>query len=443
MNILLIDDDASLRRTTRIGLEAMDHRVTEARQASQALELLGHRPFHAALLDLHLGEDQGLDLLPQLLALAPGLQIVIITAYATIETAVEAMRRGAVDYLAKPFTPSQLRIALERVDRFRRLESTVDELEQQVRSSVPEADLQTEEPVMREALSLAFKAAASDAALLIRGENGTGKGVLARAIHARSRRGSAPYVTVACPSLSAELLESELFGHAQGAFTGAIRETTGKVAAAEGGTLFLDEIGDLPLPLQPKLLRLLQEKQYERVGETRTRACDVRVLAATNRNLEQEMVAGRFREDLFYRLNVIEIALPSLRQRAADILPLAERLARFFARQSGKAITGFTDEARAALERHSWPGNIRELRNAIERAVILTSQAKLGLADLPASVGQSTVSGVEVGARVTLEQLEQEHIRRILSTAATIDEAAVVLGIDPSTLWRKRKRFGL
>ncbi len=296
---------------------------------------------------------------------------------------------------------------------------------------------------MHGALELAFKAAASDAALLIRGESGTGKGVLARAIHARSRRANAPYVTVACPSLSAELLESELFGHVQGAFTGATRDTTGKVAAAEGGTLFLDEIGDLPLALQPKLLRLLQEKQYERVGETRTRACDVRVLAATNRNLEQEIAAGRFREDLFYRLNVIELTLPALRERPRDILPLAERLAKFFARQSGKTITGFTDKAQKALQHHSWPGNIRELRNGIERAVILTSQPSLGLADLPASVGQPTASGVEVGARVTLEQLEQEHVRRILSATSTIEEAAEVLGIDPSTLWRKRKRFGL
>ncbi len=345
--------------------------------------------------------------------------------------------------MPKPFTPNQLRLVLDRIARLRHLESTVDELEEQIRSSVPEVDLHTEEPAMRAALDIAFKAAASDAAMLIRGESGTGKGVLARAIHARSRRAGAPYVTVACPSLSAELLESELFGHVQGAFTGATRDTTGKVAAAEGGTLFLDEIGDLPLALQPKLLRLLQEKQYERVGETRTRACDVRVLAATNRNLEQEIATGRFREDLFYRLNVIELTLPPLRQRPHDILPLAERLARFFARQCGKTVSGFSDEARKAIQHHSWPGNIRELRNGIERAVILTSQPVLGLTDLPASIGQPSVSGVEVGARVTLEQLEQEHVRRILGSTATMDEAAGVLGIDPSTLWRKRRRSGL
>ena len=443
MNILLIDDDDSLRRTTRIALEAMGHQVAETRKGSQALELLGHRIFQVALLDLHLGKEEGLELLPQLLALAPSLQVVIITAYATIETAVEAMRRGAADYLPKPFTPSQLRLVLDRIVRLRHLESTVDELEEQVRSFVPDADLHTEEPAMRDALSVAFKAAASEAAVLLRGESGTGKGVLARAIHARSRRASAPFVTVACPALSAELLESELFGHVQGAFTGAVRDTTGKVVAAEGGTLFLDEIGDLPLALQPKLLRLLQEKQYERVGETQTRACDVRVVAATNRDLEAEIADGRFREDLFYRLNVIEVTLPPLRQRKHDLLPLAERLVQVFARQSAKSIVGFTEEAREALLRHSWPGNIRELRNVVERAVILAGQPQLGLADLPASIGQPTHAGIEVGAHVALEQLEQEHIRQILVSTATVDEAATVLGIDPSTLWRKRKRYGL
>ncbi|MBX9789370.1 MAG: sigma-54 dependent transcriptional regulator [Pirellulales bacterium] len=443
MNVLLIDDDDGLRRTTRLALEAMQHQVSEARGSSQALELAGHRKFQIALLDLRLAAESGLELLPQLLALAPGLQVVVITAYATIETAVEAMRRGAVDYLPKPFTPSQLRLVFDRIARVRRLESTVSELEERVRAAVPEVDLQTQEPAMQQTLEVAFKAAPSEAAVLLRGESGTGKGVLAHAIHARSRRADAPFVTVACPALSAELLESELFGHVTGAFTGAVRDTLGKVAAAEGGTLFLDEIGDLPLGLQPKLLRLLQEKRYERVGEIRTRATDVRVVAATNRKLEAEIQAGRFREDLFYRLNVIEITMPPLRDRPRDILPLAENLAAFFARQSGKLVSGFTPEANSALERHSWPGNLRELRNAVERAVILGSQTILGLADLPASIGHSLATGVEVGCRVSLEQLEQEHIRRILGATATMEEAAQVLGIDPSTLWRKRKRFGL
>ena len=292
MNILVIDDDASLRRTMRMSLEVLGHQSAEARDGAQALELLSRRTFDTALLDLRLAQEQGLDLLPRLLGLAPGLHVVIVTAYATIETAVEAMRRGAFDYLPKPFTPDQLRVVLERIAHLRRLESHVEELEEQVRAVVPEADLQTAEPKMRAALEVAFKTAASEATILLRGESGTGKGVLARAIHARSSRAAGPFVTVACPSLSAELLESELFGHVQGAFTGAVRDTVGKVAVAEGGTLFLDEIGDLPLALQPKLLRLLQEKCYERVGESRTRASNARILAATNRNLEAELAAG-------------------------------------------------------------------------------------------------------------------------------------------------------
>src|SRR6516165_3313404 len=298
MNILLIDDDVNLRRSLRLALETMQHRVTEARDGAQAQELLGHRSFDVAFLDLRLGRDQGLDVLPGLLQLAPGLDVVLITAFATIDSAVEAMRRGAFDYLPKPFTPSQLRLVLDRVARLRRLQSHVADLEDQVRSVVPEADLKTTEPVMQQALEVAFRAAASEASILISGESGTGKGVLARAIHARSPRANGPFVTVHCPSLSTQLLESELFGHVRGAFTGAVQDTHGKVAVAEGGTLFLDEVGDMPPALQPKLLRLLQEKRYERVGETRTQAADVRVLAATNHNLEAAIAAGKFREDL-------------------------------------------------------------------------------------------------------------------------------------------------
>ncbi|MGO8688476.1 MAG: sigma-54-dependent transcriptional regulator [Thermoguttaceae bacterium] len=442
MNILVIDDDASLRRTLRTSLEVMGHQPAEARNGAQALELLGRRPFDMALLDLRLAEEHGLDLLPRLLVLAPGLHVVVVTAYATIETAVEAMRRGAFDYLPKPFTPEQLRLLLERIGQLRRLQSQVEDLEEQVRAVVPEADLQTAEPAMRDALEVAFKAAASEATVLLRGESGTGKGVLARAIHARSPRAAGPFITVPCPSLSAELLESELFGHVQGAFTGAVRDTTGKVAAAESGTLFLDEIGDLPLALQPKLLRLLQERCYERIGETRTRASNVRILAATNRSLEAELAAGRFREDLFYRLNVIEVTLPPLRGRPQDILPLAEHLLRFFARQNGKAISAFAAPVREAILRYGWPGNIRELRNVVERGVILASGPLVEIADLPALLGSPERAAAGTDS-LTLEQVESEHVRRIVAATATMEEAAARLGIDPSTLYRKRKRFGI
>jgi NtrC-family two-component system response regulator AlgB len=444
MNVLLIDDDDNLRRTMRLALETMGHTLTEAADGNRAQELLSHRLFDVAILDLRLGREQGLELLPALLRLAPGLAVIVVTAYATIETAVEAMRRGAFDYLPKPFTPNQLRLVLDRVAHVRRLQSHVEELEEQVRSVVPEADLQTDEPVMRQALEVAFKAATADATVLIRGESGTGKGVLARAIHARSARAGGPFITLSCPSLAAELLESELFGHTRGAFTGAVQDTVGKVAVAEGGTLFLDEIGDLPLALQPKLLRLLQEKRYERVGDTVTRVSNVRMVAATNRDLDTAVAAGRFREDLLYRLNVIEVVLPALRQRRKDILPLAEHLLQFFARQTGKPMLRFTEEARSALLRYPWPGNVRELRNAIERGVILCTGSTIGLTDLPAQVGATLPAGrVEIGGRVTLEQVEAEHIRRVLESTPTLDEAAEVLGIDPSTLYRKRKRYGL
>jgi NtrC-family two-component system response regulator AlgB len=271
--------------------------------------------------------------------------------------------------------------------------------------------------------------------------------VLARAIHAWSKRSRSPIVTVSCPSLNAELLESELFGHARGAFTGAVVETQGKVAAAEGGTLFLDEIGDLPMPLQPKLLRFLQERRYERVGEARLRSADVRLIAATNRDLDAAVADGQFREDLLFRLNVVELALPPLRERS-DRIALAEHLLAFFARRMGKRLVGFSDEARAAMARYPWPGNLRELRNAMERAAIFAPGGELDLGDLPdrvtspASRNPAGKAAIVVGEPVTLEQLEAEHIRLILARTPSREDAARILGIDPSTLYRKRKQLG-
>ncbi len=444
MNLLVVDDEAGLRRTLRLTLESMKQRVAEAASGHAALAAVAQERFDLVFLDLRLGRESGLDLLPQLLRSAPGVGVVVMTAFAAIDTAVEAMRRGAFDYLPKPFTPEQLRLLLARWEQQRGLRVEVDDLREQVRAAVPEADLHSEEPAVLAALDLAFRVAPSDATLLLRGESGTGKGVLARAVHTHSRRASGPFVTVHCPSLSRDLLESELFGHARGAFTGAVEATEGKVAAAEGGTLFLDEIGELPLALQPKLLRFLQEKTYERVGETRTRTGDVRILAATNRDLQADVAAGQFREDLLYRLNVIEVVLPPLRDRPRDLPALAHHLLRFFARQAGKSIRGFSAEALAALCRYGWPGNLRELRNAVERGVILTTDNEVGLAHLPAQVGNPPAAGrIEVGTAVTLEALQAEHIRRVLSSSASLEEAAQTLGIDPSTLYRKRKRLGI
>ncbi|WP_435020661.1 sigma-54-dependent transcriptional regulator [Tundrisphaera sp. TA3] len=445
MRILIVDDEPNIRRTLRIALEAQGHEVAEAADGAEALRQAGRQNTEAALVDLRLGQESGLDLLERLRAGRPGLAAVLITAHASIDTAVEAMRRGAFDYLPKPFTPAQVRAVLERVARDRGLRDRVADLEDRVRAEVPEIELDSPDPAVRRAMEQARVVAASEAAVLIRGENGTGKGVLARALHGWSRRADRPFVTVSCPSLGADLLESELFGHARGAFTGAVRDAVGKVAVAEGGTLFLDEIGDLPVSLQPKLLRFLQERRYERVGDSATRAADVRVVAATNRDLEAAVAAGQFREDLLYRLNVIEMALPPLRSRN-DILILANHLLAFFARQTGRKLTGFTREAMQAMDRHAWPGNIRELRNAVERAAILAAGPEIGLADLPERVGRAQaakVGPVEVGGPVTLERLETEHIRRVIAASPSLDEAATVLGIDPSTLYRKRRKLGL
>lgn len=445
MRVLIVDDEPNIRRTLHVALEAMGHSVEEAATGTDALKRAEGRPFDVALVDLRLGVESGLDLLEPLLAQLPRLAVVVITAHASFDTALDAMRRGAFDYLPKPFTPAQVRAVLDRVARVRGLRDRVADLEERVRLEVPEADLQGRDAEVRRVLEMARRVAPFEAAVLIRGENGTGKGVLARALHAWSRRADGPFVTVNCPSLSPDLLESDLFGHARGAFTGAVRDAAGKVAAAEGGTLFLDEVGDLPVALQPKLLRFLQERKYERVGESATRSADVRLVAATNRDLEALVGSGGFREDLLYRLNVVEMTLPPLRKRS-DVADLADHLLDFFARQVGRRLTGYTPEARAALGRHTWPGNLRELRNAVERAAILAEGPEIGLADLPERIiprADGPDRAVEVGRPVSLEQLEAEHIRRILLATPGRDEAARILGIDPSTLYRKRKQYGL
>jgi NtrC-family two-component system response regulator AlgB len=449
MRILIVDDEPNIRKTLRIALEAMKHVVDESSSIPEALRQFERAHFDLAFVDLKLGAESGFNLLETLASRYPRLAVIIVTAFASIENAVDAMRRGAFDYLAKPFTPVQIRALLERLERMRSLENRLAGLKDRIVSEVPEASFECSDLELKRVFDQGHQVAATGAVVLIRGESGTGKGVLARAIHAWSRRAAEPFVTVSCPSLNAELLESALFGHARGSFTGAIADTEGKVEAAEGGTLFLDEIGDLPLLLQPKLLRFLQEWRYERVGETRTRTADVRLIAASNRDLETAVAAGEFREDLLYRLNVVELTLPPLRRRS-DRLELTEHMLAFFARQLGKRIEEFSAEARHAVLHYAWPGNLRELRNAIERAVIFAVGPTLGLGDLPsrvATAGQGTPSGtagpIAVGHPVSLDQVETEHIRLILRQSPTLDDAARVLGIDPSTLYRKRKQLGL
>jgi NtrC-family two-component system response regulator AlgB len=441
MRILIIDDEVHIRKTTTMTLDTLGHDCEQASTSAEALAHLKKGSFDAAFLDLRLGDENGLDLIPKLLALEPKLNVIVFTAYSSIDTAVEAMRRGAVDYVGKPFTPEQIRQAMSRIENNQRLENRVVELESMLSGNDILADFTTQEPLMQKTFETATKAAASAATMLLLGESGTGKSILARALHRNSPQRDNAFVTVACPSLSRELLESELFGHVRGAFTGAVGETWGKVKAAEGGTLFLDEIGELPLEIQPKLLRLLQEREYERVGDTKPRKANVRVIAATNRRLEDLVKEGKFREDLYYRLNVITVELPPLRQRPLDLPAAAQEHLRLFARQSARPIKGFTSAAMAAMQRYPWPGNLRELRNVIERAVILAPGDKIDVNDFPDNLRGTQPSTAIIGNRVSLEELEREHILRIIEIAGSMDEAAQILGIDPATLYRKRKRY--
>ena len=439
--VLVIDDERNIRTMLRHCIEGMGLRVVEAGTAEAAVECLRRAAVDVAFLDLRLGQTSGLELLPRLLAERPSLHVVMITAYAAFDTAVEAVKLGAKNYVPKPFTPAQIRLVVERALELRAAEERVVDLEGRVAEAIPEADFSTTAPKMRAALDLIRQAAATDIAVLLRGENGTGKGVLARMLHSLGARKSAPFVTVNCPTLTDELLSSELFGHAKGAFTGAIRDQPGRVELAEHGTLFLDEIGELSPTLQAKLLRFLQDKQFERVGEGRTRTADLRVVAATNRDLEAEVKAGRFREDLLYRLNVVEVTVPPLRERGEDIPVLAHQFVAFFARGARRTVPELSAEALKALRAYPWPGNVRELRNALERAVLLSSAQIVTAQALPERIAAHGAPTAQVGGDFSVEQVEREHVLRVLARTQTLDEAAAVLGIDASTLYRKRRKY--
>jgi NtrC-family two-component system response regulator AlgB len=439
--VLIVDDEKNIRHTLRVCIEGVGGEVSEAASTQAALEAIGRTAYDAVFLDLRLGTQSGLDLIPQILAENPNAAIIVVTAYATVETAVDAMRRGAWDYLPKPFTPAQIRHLLDKVVAQRSLSARVADLEGRLRLEAPDVDLSSAAPAMHSVLEVVNRAAQADVSVLFRGESGTGKGVLARTMHAESKRRDRPFVVINCPTLSEELLASELFGHAKGAFTGAVRDQPGRVEVAEGGTLFLDEIGELPANLQAKLLRFLQERLFERVGETRTRRADVRVVTATNRDLEADVKSGAFREDLLYRLNVIEVKVPALRERREDILPLARRFLGFFARTVGRPLPELTPAAERVLQDYPWPGNVRELRNAIERAVILWPSSRLEPQAFPERIAGARERGPHIGGDFTIDDVERAHIMAVLARARTMDDAAAVLGIDSSTLWRKRKRY--
>lgn len=441
LRALVVDDEKNIRTTLSVCLEGLGCDVSPAASPEEAAVAMEGRCFDVAFVDLQLGRTSGLDLLPRLLALNPSTQAVVITAFATIDTAVEAIKRGAVDYLPKPFTPSQIEHIIHRLSRERELRQRVIDLECRLGEALPEISLETRSPKMSAALDMAMKVSPSEATVLLRGESGTGKGVLARLIHELSPRKSRPFVAVNAPSLSEDLIASELFGHVQGAFTGAHRDREGRIQRAEGGTLFLDEIGDISPSVQAKLLRFLQEKTFEPVGDSRALRADVRVLVATNRDLEAAVRQGRFREDLLFRLNVIELTLPPLRERTEDILPLARQFLSFSARQARRSVPELSKAAEDWLQLYAWPGNLRELRNSIERAVILWPAKILE----PEAFSERAVSlpglGPQVGGLHTVEEVERAHIERVIATSPSLEAAASVLGIDSSTLWRKRKKY--
>jgi two-component system, NtrC family, response regulator AlgB len=442
LNILIVDDEQNIRKTLALYLETEGYKVISVSNYEDALAENARHSFDLAFVDLRLGTKNGLDLIPALLASSPWLKIVVITAYASIDTAVEAIKRGATDYIPKPFTPAQVKLAVQKAAEVRSLEQRVDALQTDLNRIRPEVDFTSASPAMQRTLELAKQVAATDSIVLLTGENGTGKSVLARAVHAWSPRANKPFAEISCPSLAAELLESELFGHVKGAFSGAVRDNPGRIAACENGTLLLDEIGDLPLPLQPKLLRFIQEREYERLGDHVTRKADVRIIAATNMDLEKAVQEHRFREDLYYRLNVIQIQIPPLRERPDDITTLAARLLSFFSLTNHRPVQQFTDEFLQALRHYPWPGNVRELRNVVERASILCQTERIGKEYLPQKV-MCAPACLEPGDLVSLERLEEMHIRRVLATTKSLQEAADILGVDQATLWRRRKRYNI
>ncbi len=450
MDFLVIDDDKTFREATCILIDDENHYAEGAPSGAYALQRLKETKFDAALLDLRLGAEDGLDILQQIVKSHPQLPVVMFTAEGNVKTAVEAMRRGAVDYLEKPFQRKEFLMVLARLNKFHQMGQRIERLEREVSENKslngePIFDFTT--PLMQQMMEVLLRAAPTPASVLILGESGTGKSVAARAVHQNSQCADKPFVTVSCPSLSKELLESELFGSVRGAYTGSVKDHWGKVKAAEGGTLFLDEIGDLPMEIQPKLLRLLQEREYERLGENVTRKANVRVIAATNRDLKKRVAEGAFREDLYFRLNVISVEMPPLRARQDDLIRFAENYARNFGEQCGRSQLSFAPEAVTCLRTYPWPGNLREMRNAIERAVIMAKVDQIMPEDFPAEIrtpNTATSSATDaVGTMISLDKLEELHIRKVLEVASSLGEAATVLGIDQATLYRKRKKLGL
>jgi len=459
--LLVVDDEKSICTTIEAAMKSVGHQVETADSGEMAITLMRRNVPDILLTDLRMDGMSGLDLLGKAREYFPSVTVVLMTAYGTVDTAVSAMKSGAYDYLVKPFTPEQLEHLMERIEEFRRLREENTKLRDHVDALSEPSSINTKNPRMQKVLDMARKVAVTDSTILITGESGTGKTLLAKLIHDGSERAKGPFAVVNCATLSENLLESELFGHARGSFTGAVKDKMGRLQLADTGTVFLDEIGEISPSLQTKLLRFLQEREFERVGDTKTIRVNVRIIAATNKDLEREVREGRFREDLYFRLNVIDLHMPSLRHRPEDILILADQLLTRSFLTTGRRPRPLNEQAKQAILGYGWPGNIRELKNALERAAILCSGEQVTVEDLPDRVLENSIMGVMPGAPgaasmpgaspnsavtqsdLSLEELEKRHIQHVLTTATTLEEAASALGINLSTLWRKRRRYGL
>lgn len=440
MNVLLVDDEPNVLKTLTIGLHSLGLEVVACRSPLEALAVLAQRTdFDLAFLDLKMHPIDGIALLQRLREFNPITTVSIITAHGTVDSAVQAIKHGAYDYLLKPIELETLRRFVDKAMAYHRLKLEWDRLrDRPIERTDHGIEIITRSAEMLRLIALAEKVANTPLPVLIEGESGTGKEMFAELIHHASARADKPFVPVNCAALPENLLESELFGHARGAFTGAHKDRVGRFELADGGTILLDEIGELPLQLQAKLLRILQNRQYERLGESQTREADVRIVAATNRDLDREIGEGRFREDLYYRLNVVRLRIPPLRERSEDLPPLVQH---FIRKHSAGRINEPTisPEALAALYSYEWKGNVRELENAIARAVFLAQDNIITIPDLPDNfrhVPHRSPSD-------SLEDIEREHIARVISESRSLEEAARKLQIDTATLWRKRKKYNL
>ncbi len=447
--ILIVDDDEAFRESLELVLASEGYEVATADCGERALERIEEQPVDVVLCDLRMPGVDGFELMPQIARQLPGAPIVLMSAYGTEDLAVEAMRRGAYDYLAKPFQPSEVVLTIRKAWEREKLRQANARLQRDVQRAVGDRPIVAASKPMIELLELLERTATYKTTALLTGESGTGKEVLARAIHAQSPRRDEAFVAVNCGAIPENLLESELFGHAKGAFTGAARARRGLFVEANGGSIFLDEIGELPAALQVKLLRVLQEEEVRPVGETKAQQVDVRVIAATSRELEREIEAGRFREDLFYRLNVMHLRVPPLRERREDIPLLTDHFLAHFRDALGKPVRTITDEALERLAGYSWPGNVRELENVIERALILADTDRITLQNLPESVvsaigGEDPSEGSSYSLKRAKRAAEADTIRRALTaTGGNRTHAAKLLEISHRALLYKIKEFGL